>query len=152
MAMTMSELRQRLSAIEPDEGIYEGIGNDELGLLQELLEDDEAWLAARAVYAMSRVGTPEAHDRLSRAARNPRPEVRVAVAANAGRLPAEKSDSILEPLLDDSDVGVRKFAIKSVSDRSGGRVRRRLSEIAAGDRDPALRGLAQKKAELLPPL
>ncbi len=53
--MTKAQLRQKLSAIEPTESIYEGIGPSEVELLRELLQDQEAWLAARAAYALSRI-------------------------------------------------------------------------------------------------
>jgi len=36
MAMTLEELRNQLSAIEPDEGIYAGIGSSEIPLLEQL--------------------------------------------------------------------------------------------------------------------
>jgi HEAT repeat protein len=143
MSMTMPELRQRLSAIEPDDSTYAGIGATDVPLLQQLLNDEEGWLAGRAVYALSRINAMEAHMALSTAADSPRSEVRVAVAANAGNLPPKVSDSLLQQLLEDQHVGVRKFAIKSVSAQNSASIHAKVSEIASRDDNPVIRATAQ---------
>jgi len=143
MPMTLSELRTRLSEIEPTERMYEGIGPSEVPVLRQLLDDEEAWLAARAVYALSRINTPEAHAAVAEAAGSPRPELRVAAAVNAPRLPPELSDRVLDLLLDDGNVGVRKFAIKA-SDKNSPRLRGKLESIVTSDPDNVLRQLARE--------
>jgi hypothetical protein len=145
MTMTISELRQQLSAIEPMESTYEGIGASEVDLLTELLDEEEAWLAARAAHALSRIDSDHAHEALLSATESSRPEVRVAVAASADRLPPAVSDEILSRLLGDSEIGVRKFAIKSTSDRNSAAIRRRVVEIATVDADTALGHIAEEK-------
>jgi HEAT repeat protein len=147
----MSELRRQLSAIEPDERTYEGIGPSEVDLLTELLDDEEAWLAARAVHALSRIDVERARDAIVTAAGKPRMEVRVAAAASAGALPPKVSDEVLSRLLGDSQIGVRKFAIKSVSDRNGESIRRRIREMATTEPDTGLRQNAEAKARSRPP-
>lgn len=149
--MSISELRQQLSAIEPDESTYEGISASEVDPLRELLEEDEAWLAARAAHALSRIDSDNANDALLSATESARPEVRVAVAASAGALPPRVSDEILSRLLGDSEIGVRKFAIRSTSDRNSDAIRRRLGEIARTDADTALGQIAEEKARSVSP-
>lgn len=152
MSMPISELRQQLSAIEPEESTYLGIGASEVDLLRELLEDqEEAWLAARAAHALSRIDSDNAHDALLAATESSRPEVRTAVAASAGALPPKVSDEILSRLLDDPEIGVRKFAIKSTSDRNSDTIRQRLGEIARSDADTALGQIAEEKARSVSP-
>src|SRR5438874_199410 len=102
MPISMTDLRRQLSAIEPDEGTFENIGPSEVDLLRELLDDEEPWLAARAVYALVRIDSEGARELLLSAAESPRQEVRVALAAAAERLPLSVSDAILPALLDDS--------------------------------------------------
>ena len=87
MALNMPELRLRLSSIEGDPQMYVDLGPDEVPLLVELLNDEEAWMASRAVYALTRIATPEAVDAIDEASASPRGEVRVAVAASANLLP-----------------------------------------------------------------
>jgi HEAT repeat protein len=151
MPKSVSELRQQLSAIEPDESTYEGIGPAEVDLLRDLLDDEEAWLAARAVHALIRINTDNAQNAIVSAAGNPWPEVRVATAAEAGALPPNISDEVLSRLLDDSHIGVRKFAIKSTSDRNSKAIRRRIREIATADADSGLRQIAEEKARSISP-
>jgi len=149
--MPISELRKQLSAIEPDESTYEGVGPPEVDLLKDLLQDEEAWLAARAVHALSRIDADSARDALLSAARSPRPEVRVAAAASASALPPRVSDEVLSTLLGDSDTGVRKFAIKSTSERNSEAIRHQVGEIARTDDDTAVRRIAENQAKIIPP-
>ena len=51
MAKSPAEIREQLSDIEPSERTYAGLGASEVGPLVDLLDDDEGWLAARAVHA-----------------------------------------------------------------------------------------------------
>jgi HEAT repeat protein len=147
MTMSMSELRSQLSSIEPDESTYAGIGAEEVDLLRELLDDDEAWLAARAVHALSRIDDPAAREALAEAAGKPRMEVRVAVAASASNMPAETSDQVLAGLLADDHGAVRKFAINAVSARNSAAVRDQVAALAADEPDDRLRSLASEKAQ-----
>jgi HEAT repeat protein len=94
MPMTLEQISNQLSAIEPDDGIYSGIGSSEIPLLEQLLQDKEAWMASRAVFALSRISDAEAVTILSQAAADPRPEVRVAVAASVSNLKPEDANNI----------------------------------------------------------
>jgi len=149
MAMSLPELRDQLSDIEPTEGTYEGIGASEVDLLRKLLHEPEPWVAARAVHALSRIDAESAHAALLDASQSSRPEVRTAVAASAGALAPEVSDELLSRLLSDPDIGVRKFAIKSASDRSGTPIRERVAEIANTEVYTALRQIAEERSRWL---
>jgi HEAT repeat protein len=146
MPKSLPDLREQLSDIEPNERTYEGIGPSDVDLLQGLVDDEEEWLAARAVYALSRIDTDNARQAVVSAAESPRMEVRVAAAASARDLPAWVSDEILSRLLADPHPAVRKFAIRSVSDRNSEAVRRRIIEIAEADPDARLRQAAQARS------
>jgi HEAT repeat protein len=142
--MSMPELREQLSSIEPDESTYAGLGPGDVPQLVALLADDEAWMAARAVYALARIRSSQARAALLKAAAYPRAEVRVALASVAPDLPGHASDSLLEQLLGDPDAGVRKFAIRSVSERNGPAVRAQLRKVAVEEEVPQLRALAER--------
>ncbi len=145
MPKSPSELRNQLSTIESDDATYEGLGRDDVASLTPLLEDDEGWLAARAVHALSRIDDPRAHQAILAAASMPRLEVRVAAATAAGRLPAELSDGVLLALLGDPDPAVRKFAVRSVSPRNGAAVRSRVQELADEEPNPRIKDMAEEK-------
>src|SRR5262245_41188092 len=107
MPMTLEELRQQLSAIEADEGMYDRIGPSEIPLLEQRLKDKETWMAVRAVFALSKLQDAKAVTILSRTVQDPRPEVRVAVAASTSNLKPSDANNILLTLLSDSELGVR---------------------------------------------
>lgn len=69
-------------------------------------------MAARAVFALSRVGDPAAVSALARATADRRPPVRVAVAAAVSQRALVLPDPALVTLLKDPDAGVRKFATR----------------------------------------
>lgn len=145
MSKTRQELLQQLSDIEPTERTFDGIGPDDVDLLRDLLGDDEGWLAARAVHALSRIDSDEARTAVEAAARNPRLEVRVAAASASDRLPPDVSDRVLDVLLGDAEPSVRKVAIKSVDDANSDAVKERVAEMARNDQDSRLREVADEK-------
>lgn len=145
MAMSMQEIRSRLSSIEGDAQMYVDLGPDEVPLLVELLDDEEAWMASRVVYALTRIATPEALAAVEEASDSGRDEVRVAVAVSANVLPSEAADRVLTKLLTDREVGVRKFAIESVTPDNEERVRRLVAEMTDSN-DEVLRARAQSRA------
>jgi HEAT repeat protein len=149
VAMTFEELRRQLSAAEPDDSTYLGIGPAEVPLLERLLQDPEEWRAARAVVAASRIPDPQAVALLQRAARDPRPEVRVALAASLTRVPTTDANALLLALLGDGELGVRKFAIKSVTPAHAPAVLAKLRELQDRDPAPAIRdGAASRLRQL----
>jgi HEAT repeat protein len=149
MAMTFDELKKKLSVAEPDDSTYYGIGATELPLLEQLLQDPEPWLAARAVVAASRIPDRRALSLLQRARTDPRDQVRVALAASLKSIAASDTNAMLLSLLDDKDLGVRKFAIKSVSAGHDPAVHRKVRELQERDPVPAIReGAASRLKQL----
>jgi HEAT repeat protein len=146
MPKSPSELRRQLGDIEPTERTYAGLDPSDVDGLRALLDDEEAWLAARAVHALARISAGEAVEALRDAARSPRPEVRVAVASSAPRLPTAAADDVLAVLLEDPQAGVRKFAIRSVAPRNSAELKERLARVAATEKIAGLRRLARDKA------
>lgn len=148
MSMTPEEIRSRLSSIEGDAQMYVDLGPEDVPALVYLLDDEEAWLASRAVYALARIATPEALGAIEGAGDSGREELRVAVAVSASMLPTQTSDRVLTKLLHDPDVGVRKFAVESVSPDNEEGLRDTVRELAYAD-DEALRQKAQVRAREL---
>jgi HEAT repeat protein len=148
MVMSMQEIRSRLSSIEGDTQMYVDLGSEEVPLLVELLDDEEAWMASRAVYALARIATPEAVAAVESAGDSGRDEVRVAVAASSSVLPSEASDRVLTKLLHDREVGVRKYAVESVTSANEEHVQRLVTEMSNAD-DPVLSERAQSRAREL---
>jgi HEAT repeat protein len=149
--MTIDQLRAKLSDIEPDNNTYAGIGSDDIPLLQQMTQTEEPWLAARAVFAISRIADNRTLPALEAAAASPRPEVRVAVAAASRTLSTAATDRLLPNLLDDVDPGVRKFAVEAVSPANAVAVRDRLRRLETQDPAPFLRKAARERIRALGP-
>jgi HEAT repeat protein len=143
--MTLEQLRNQLSVIEPDDGIYDGIGASEIPLLEQLLRDEEAWMASRAVFALSRVSDAKALTILVRSLTDPRQEVRVAIAASVRNLKPNDANNMLIRLLTDAEVGVRKFAVEAVSKAHNAAVHAKLRDLEAQDPAPSIRDVARTK-------
>jgi HEAT repeat protein len=141
----MQELRDQLSAIEPDESIYGGIGPAEIPLLEQLLADKQAWLASRAVFALSRIPDARAVAVLARAAADPRQEVRVAAAAAVSKFKPADANAILLKLLADPELGVRKFALQAVPGTHDPAVHAKLRDLVAADPAPWIRDAARSR-------
>jgi HEAT repeat protein len=146
MARSRDELRRQLGDVEPDERTYRDIGPDDVPALTELM-DDEPWLAARAVHALSRIDSDDARRSIVRAADSSRMEVRVAAAAVSKVLPADTSDTILAKLLQDTSAGVRKFALRSVGSGNGRAVRDAVAVVSRTDTNGRLRQMADQVLE-----
>ena len=142
--MTRDELRRQLTAIEPTEETYASLGPEDVDLLMELIRDDEDWIAARAVHALARISSDRANELIVGVTGDPRREVRAAAAVAARRMPPAVSDEVVQRLIDDSDAAVRKFAVQSVTSRSGDDVLARVDEVARNDADPRVRDLARQ--------
>lgn len=145
MPITLDQLRRQLSAIEPNETTYAGLGSPEIPLLQQLLKDPEPWMSARAIFALSRIADDSAVGVIRKAIADPRPEVRVAIAASAVNLAAKDSNIILSELLDDKDVGVRKFAVQAISAENDASIHAKLQIIGAQDPVSLMRDHARLK-------
>jgi HEAT repeat protein len=145
MPMTFEQLKQQLSSIEVDEATYAGIGPSEVPLLDQLVSDPETWLAGRAIFALSQVRSAAAMAILARSAADPRSEIRVAVAASTKNLPPADANGILLQALNDVELGVRKFAIRSVAPGHSAPVQARLRELETGDPAPSIRDAARSK-------
>lgn len=154
MPMTLEQLKNQLSAIEPSDSIYNGIGASDIPLLEQLLQDEEVWRASRAVFVLSRISGPQAIAILSQLVTDPRPEIRVALAASLSNMKPKDANSILLKLLADSDLGVRKFAIQSVSGSHDVAVHAKLRDVEARDPAPPIRDMAKdrlRELELIGP-
>lgn len=149
MSMTYEALKAKLSDIEADDSTYEGITAEDIENLAVMSETEEPWLAARAIFAASRIQSEAKMPMLRKALASPMPEVRVALAASSRILPPSLSDEFLAPLLDDSDVGVRKFAIKAVTGENSSRVQNKVKRLAQRETVLPLRMLSREKMEEL---
>jgi HEAT repeat protein len=138
-----------LSDIEAGEAMYAKLGEEDIPHLTQLMQKAEPWLAARCVYALSRIGGEEANATILSAAADERKEVRIAVANASKVLPDTVSNAVLDSLIDDTDLGVRKFAIKSISSTSDTRLIEKLHLLSQEATNETLKGIAADRLHLI---
>jgi hypothetical protein len=137
--VTMNDVRSELEAYEPNyRAAARRFGPDALPYLRELASGDDVMLAAKAVGLAGEIGGDEALPIIEQAAGAEAAELRVVAAAAAGRL-GQDAEGIVVDLLQDGDVGVRKYAVRTAAIRPSPRVRAALEQVRAGDPDTALR-------------
>ncbi|HEX8249371.1 MAG TPA: HEAT repeat domain-containing protein [Pyrinomonadaceae bacterium] len=146
---TLQEVRNILSDIEPDEGMYAKLDVEDIPHLKTLLGDEEAWMASRAVFALSRLETEEAHNLVIEAAKDSRSAVRVAAAVSSSLLPAKAADKLLDTLIADKDVSVKRFAITSMSKNASAKLVKKLADISANDANEFIRTVSADKLKEL---
>ena len=134
-----------LSDIEANEAMYAKLSEEDVPHLIQLMQKAEPWLAARCVFALSRIGGDVANSTIVSAAADERKEVRIAVASASKVLPDAVSNVVLDSLIDDGDLGVRKFAIKSISNKSDVRLIEKLHVISQESTNETLKGIAVER-------
>jgi HEAT repeat protein len=151
MPMTLDEMRRKLGDIEPTEAMFDGITASDLPILNELLDDPEPWLAARAVLAIARIPTSSASIRMNQLMVDDRPEVRTALAMAISYMDPATAKQTIKALLGDVNIGVRKMAIMNVNKSHGAEITRQLEHMMTREEVPMLRTNIEEKVQELRP-
>jgi len=145
MATTLEEVR---SAILPEEPNYQRaasrLGKDALPFLAALAADEDTMIAMKAVSLAGVIGGKRAARIARDAAESDLPELRIVAAGAASRL-GDAGETVITTLLDDSDRGVRKHAIRAVTRSSSPELKQRLEELRETETDLPLRDLLDTK-------
>ncbi|MGI8806390.1 MAG: HEAT repeat domain-containing protein [Acidimicrobiales bacterium] len=142
MAVTMHQVVVELDRDEPRYDVLARFGPAALPHLRLIVGADDPLRAAKAAYAASLIAGPASLKVLNAAADHPDPQVRVAVAHGLQNRSESAPDALLEHLLDDSDVGVRKVALGSAGTVSSPQLRRKIAAMAEDDPQEFVRNLA----------
>jgi hypothetical protein len=158
MPVTLEQVRAALEPEEPNYASAAQLGPDAMPYLMQLVQGDDPMLAAKAAYLASLIQSDQTEAVLMVAARSAHDTVRAAVAAGVRNL-GSGAAPLLNHLLRDSDVGVRKVALRSIVALPVTRARTAqpltgikatVEEIAQHDPEPLLRQLAGQIAAQLP--
>jgi HEAT repeat protein len=142
---TYQEIRSLLSEIEPDEKLYSHITNEDVPNLKMLLKESEAWLSARAIFALSHLENEEVYSIIDKATKDDRAAVRVAIAVASTLLPRSFADKILNILLDDKDPDVKHWAIHSIPVQTNDEIKTRLQKLSIHDSSDYIRSISLNK-------
>jgi len=144
MAVTLDQIYQLLESEEPNAKAVAQLGPQILPHLQTLIAGPDAEFAVKAAYVATMINDDRAVELLKEAARHPSPLVRVAVANGLRNMTRPGAAGVILALLDDRDIGVRKFAIKASAASNNSTLLAKLDNLSRSDPSPALRTLASK--------
>jgi HEAT repeat protein len=117
MSHTKEELIKLIDLDEPDYStIVPQLTSDDIPLLVVLSNDVNLAVATKAISCLGMMNNEKAVDGISLSAKHDNPIIRVAAAhalKNLATFP--NAVTLLDKLLDDKDIGVRKFALKTVN-------------------------------------
>lgn len=142
MAVTFQQVFDAVLPDEPDYAEAAGLGPEALPHLRKIIEGDDPGMAAKAADLVGFIAGPRSPEILLVAARASDPVIRIAAASAARRIDAGAREDLLLALLDDPDLGVRKFALKAVPRTLSPAVRSKVSALSRTEGNPVLRDLS----------
>jgi HEAT repeat protein len=149
MPITIQQVLARLDVDEPDYPALATLGPEAVPHLNVLARSDNPGIAAKAVYLASLIESDESADVLKAASASQHDIVRVAAAAALRNLTPAQAKPMIERLLDDKDVGVRKQALQAVVALEMSGLERKVKKIATRDPEKALQRIAKQGLERL---
>lgn len=144
MAITMQQVLARLDTDEPDYAALSTLGPEAVPHLAVLVRSDDPGIASKAAYLASLIESDESVGVVEAAATSSHETVRVAAAASLSNLTPAQAAPAIERLLEDSDVGVRKLALRAVDDLEMNALASKVKKMAADDPEKELRQLARE--------
>jgi hypothetical protein len=148
MTITMQQVRAQLDRDEPDyRQAAQALGPDALPHLEQIIRKGDAESASRAVYLASLFVHERASALVAMGMERPEATLHVTVAAAARNLVPQLRATMLLRLLDEDDVGVRKFALRAVPEQPESALVAKVERLARNEPQPALRRLAGEVLE-----
>lgn len=144
MPLTLQQVVEQLNIDEPDYPTLATLGPEAIPHLVVLVQGDDPSVAAKAAYLASLIDSDDSPDVVAAAAASPHETVRVAAGAALQNLMPREAAPMVERLLDDQDVGVRKQALRAAAQLELIALEPKLKRMAANDPEEGLRELASQ--------
>lgn len=120
------------------------LGDEAMPLLREIIKGNDERLASKATSLAGMITSDQKADVLTEAAQHPSVVVRVAAAAAASQLNAGQAEKVLNHLVDDTDVGVSKFTMRSIQAKNLTRnFQSKLQAISDSSSNTAIKQMAK---------
>lgn len=146
MSVTLQDVMNQLGREETDYVQAARIGADALPHLRLLVQSDNPGLAAKAAFLAGSINGDGSVQVLELAAAHGDPIVRVAAAASARHV-TQITTSLARHFLNDTDPGVRRWALRSLELNRPPDLTPKLNELAQCDPEPSVRDQARKLLE-----
>jgi HEAT repeat protein len=145
MPHTREELVRLINLDEPDyPSIISQLHDDDIPLLAQLAQDPNPGLATKAISCLGLMGNEAAVAGLQPVATHRDPVYRIAAAQALRHVPSSTAGvRLLGKLLDDQDVGVRKFALKSVDVANISSLKEQVRQVNLREQNEGLKTMSQ---------
>jgi hypothetical protein len=150
MAVTREQVLALLYPVEPRyEQAAHQLGPEALPHLRQIVEEGDPELASKAAFLAGVVNAAGSAEVLAAAAGSSDPVIRVVAAGALGHLD-EVPSSLAHSMLDDEDVGVRIWALRSLESQQPAGFKQKVQQMAADDPSVALQEIASRVVDELP--
>lgn len=145
MPFSKEELIKMINLDEPDyQAIVSKLSADDIPLLIELTKHENPAIATKAISVLGLMKSEQALQGLNDAVNHPDPVRRIAAAHSLRNLATVRgSTQMLEKLLDDQDLGVRKFALKTVEVAKISSLKEKVRAINLKEVNPEIKALGE---------
>ena len=120
------------------------LGEAALPILNSIVLGSDEMLASKATYLAAMIDSPHKGEVIANAARHNSPIVRVAAANAAGDIAPAAAEKVLDTLIGDTDIGVTKFALRSVKAKGlGTKFSKQIKAMSTGHENDAIKDMAK---------
>lgn len=136
---------------EPEyEALVSRLSAEDIPTLVELSKEPDLAIATKAISCLGHMGNERALAGLREAVDHQDPVRRVAAANSLQNMAnVQGSVQLLERLLDDNDIGVRKFALKTVEAGNISQLKEKVRVMNEREVNPSLKTLSQQVLQRL---
>lgn len=144
----MKRILEVLNSDEPDYSSISDILNEkDYPTLDELITQAPVHIATKAIICLGLISSESSINSIAMAANNHNPVLRIAAAQALIRIKGIKTNLIaaqtIAKLLDDDDLGVRKFALKAASASRLLNLKEKVLKICTNERNDEIKKIAQ---------
>jgi HEAT repeat protein len=146
MPKTTEEIIKIFNRVKPDySNVIDNLDDEDYPIVQSLIDDDNLYLASKVVSYIGHLKSQNALSGLAIAARNKKSSIR-AVAAYALRnfISSPEAINLINELLEDPNLGVRKFALRTVSSAKLVNFKEKIKLISQTESNERMKRLTSK--------
>lgn len=146
MPLSKDEIIKLINVDEPDyPEIVSKLSAEDVPILIELSTDANPAIATKAISCLGLMRSERSLAGLQQVVNSPDPVKRIAAAnALSNMMSVQGSAQLVDKLLDDNDIGVRKFALKTVETGRVSQLKEKVRLMNQKEQNPALKELSGK--------
>lgn len=151
MPHTKDELIKMINLDEPDyPAIVAKFTKDDIPFLNELAQDENHAIATKAISCLGYLNDDRAFAGVEKASKSSHPVLRVAAThAIRNMSNRQNAERLLDHLLDDDDIGVKKFTLKTIEASRYSNLKQKVQQMHQKENNEAIKTLSKQVMEKL---